>query len=183
MKEEIEMYAIFIGIIAVIIFAVTRGNIDTNSLLIGMALVGLPLRLLILYKNETFANRIAWQLNNERAGFEERERDKADDFMGDKENTYPMENEDFLIPERFGVWLSKKHDLWFYNSDIGPCYSKDSFNFYGKTWGPPETFNLKRYLSSSRNIVKLNKEGFFKEQIEESKSLIETFSKSEKEDE
>ena len=171
MKEEIEMYAIFIGIIAVIIFALTRGNIDTNSLLIGMALVGLPLRLLILYKNETFANRIAWQLNNERAGFEERERDKADDFMGDKENTYPMENEDFLIPERFGVWLSKKHDLWFYNSDIGPCYSKDSFNFYGKTWGPPETYNLKRYLSSSRDIVKLNKEGFFKEQIEESKSV------------
>jgi hypothetical protein len=183
MKEEIEMYAIFIGIIAVIIFALTRGNIDTNSLLIGMALVGLPLRLLILYKNETFANRIAWELNNSRARFEESERDKADDFMGTKENTYPMENENFLIPERFGVWLSKEHDLWFYNSDFGPCYSKDSFNFYGKASGPPETYNLKRYLSSGRFIVKLNKEGYFKEEIEKSKSLMETFSQPEKEDE
>jgi len=173
MKEDIEIYAIFIGFIAVIIFAVTRANIDTNSLLIGMALIGLPLRLLIFYKNDTFSNRVVWNLNQERARFEEREREKADDFFGDKETTYPMENQNFLIPERFGVWFAKKHNLYFYTADIGLFYSKDSINFYGKSYGPPETYNLKRYLSSSRQTAKLNKEGWFKEQIEESQSLNE----------
>ena len=171
MKEEIEMYAIFIGIIAVIIFALTRVNIDTNSLLIGMALVGLPLRLLILYKNETFANRIAWQLFIEKANFEQSELDKADDLLGTKKNTFPMENEDFLIPERAGVWLCKKHNLWFYWCQIGLYYSKDSINFYGKSTPPSEPFNLKRYLSSGRMATKLNKEGYFKQEIEETTSL------------
>ena len=170
MREEIEMYSIFIGIIAVIIFAATRANIDTTSLLIGMALIGLPLRLLILYKNETFANRIAWELNQSKARFEEKELEKAEDLTGFKANTYPMENEDFLIPERAGVWLSKKHDLWFY-WNYGLYYSKDSINFYGKATPPDEPFNLKRYLSSGRLTTNLNKQGWFKEEIESNKEF------------
>ena len=102
--------------------------------------------------------------------------DKADDLLGTKKNTFPMENEDFLIPERAGVWLSKKHDLWFYWSQIGLFYSKDSINCYGKSTPPSEPFNLKRYLSSAWSVTKLNKEGYFKQEIEETKSVNETFS-------
>ena len=171
MREEIELYSIIIGFIAVIIFAATRSNIDTTSLLIGITLIGLPLRLLILYKNETFANRIAWVTYIQKGKYEQGEREKADDFTGMKVSTYPMENEDFLIPERAGVWLSKKHGIYLYWSDVGLFYSKDSINFCGKATPPSEPFNLKKYLSSDRITAKLNREGWFKKQIEEGKEF------------
>ena len=172
MREDIESYGIIIVFIALIIFAVTRTNIDINSLFIGMALIGLPLRLFIFYKNKAFADRIAWELAQRKAKFEQREKDKADDYFGTKANTYPMENEDFLIPDGGGVWFAKKHDLFFY-FNLGLFYSKDSINFYGKALPPSEPFNLKGYLTSTWFVTKLNREGWFKDEIEEVKSFIE----------
>jgi hypothetical protein len=170
MRDDIETYGVIIGFIAVIIFAVTRTNIDINSLFIGMALIGLPLRLFIFYKNTVFASRIAWEMHHRKAKFEQREKEKADDYFGTKANTYPMENEDFLIPDRGGVYFAKKHDLYFYGN-LGLYYSKDSINFYGKALPPSKPFNLKGYLPSAWFVTKLNREGWFKKQIEEDKEF------------
>ena len=172
MREDIESYGVIIGFIAVIIFAVTRANIDVNSLFIGMALIGLPLRIFIFYKNKAFADRIAYELHHRKAKFEQREREKADDYFGTKAKTYPMESEDFLIPDRGGVYFAKKHDLYFF-FNLGLFYSKDSINFYGKALPPSKPFNLKGYLPSAWFVTKLNREGWFKDEIEEQISLTE----------
>ena len=97
MREDIEGYGSIIGLIALFIFAATRTNIDINSLFIGVALIGLPVRIFIFYKNKAFADRIAWEMAQSKAKFEQKEKDKADDYFRTKANTYPMENEDFLI--------------------------------------------------------------------------------------
>ncbi len=83
-----------------------------------------------------------------------------------------MENEDFLIPDGGGVWFAKKYDLYFF-FNLGLFYSKDSINFYGKALPPSMPFNLKRYLPSAWFVTKLNREGWFKKEMEERKSLIE----------
>ena len=172
MREDIEGYGSIIGLIALFIFAATRTNIDINSLFIGVALIGLPVRIFIFYKNKAFADRIAWEMAQSKAKFEQKEKVKAGDIFGIKANTYPMENEDFLIPDGGGVWFAKKYDLYFY-FNLGLFYSKDSINFYGKALPPSKPFNLKGYLTSTWFVTKLNREGWFKDEIEERKSLTE----------
>lgn len=158
--EIIALIAVFIGLS---LFALSKNNLDINSLLIGATLIAILSRILYWSEKGSEANRIAYKLQLDKNKFSKDEAEKSGkDFAFF--NDYPLENDHFKIYKTTigEKWYSKEYDVWFLH-----YYGLPMDYFYdgnGKVVGSllkPYKFNLKHHLIEDREVKKLSKKGFF----------------------
>jgi len=159
--ELITLAAVFLGLS---VFALSKNNLDINSLLIGATLIAILTRILYWSEKGSEANRIAYNLQLEKNKFSQDEAEKSGKNFAFF-NDYPLENDHFKIYKTTlgEKWYSKEYDVWFLS------YNGLPMNYFYDDIGKvvvggllkPYKFNLKYHLIEDSEVKKHSKEGMF----------------------
>jgi hypothetical protein len=166
LKHKTEIISLIVIFFALVIYALSKDNLDILSLLIGLSLAAIPFRILYWSEKGTEANRIAFHLRQDLGRLKREEQAKNGDTLGVSDITYPLEDNRFkIINTTYGEsWYSKQYDVWFLEGTSLTYFCDKNLNPYGFIRNPYQ-FNLKKSLIPNNDIVNFNKEGKFDREI------------------
>jgi len=165
-KHKTEIISLIVIFFALVMYALSKDNLDILSLLIGLSLTAIPFRILYWSEKGTEANRIAFHLSQDLYRHKREEQAKNGDTLGVSDITYPFEDNHFkIINTTYGEsWYSKQYDVWFLEGTSLTYFCDKNLNPYGFIRNPYQ-FNLKKSLIANNDVVRWNKDGQFNREI------------------
>ena len=163
-KHKTEIISLIVIFFALIMYTLSKTDLDLLSLVIGISLAAIPFRILYWSEKGSEANRIAYHLRKDLNRFKEEEESKN----GGRGSTitYPLEDYRFkIINTTYGEsWYSKQYDVWFLEGMSMTYFCDKNLNPYGFIMDPYQ-FNLKKSLIANNDVVRWNKDGQFNREI------------------
>ena len=165
-KHKTEIISLIVIFFALVMYALSKDNLDILSLLIGLSLTAIPFRILYWSEKGSEANRIAFHLSQDLYRHKREKQEKNGDTLGVSDIKYPFEDNHFkIINTTYGEsWYSKQYDVWFLEGTSMTYFCDKNLNPYGFIRNPYQ-FNLKKSLIANNDVVRWNKDGQFNREI------------------